>query len=221
MLELPGITRTGDAEQDVDKILRYLARFVPQLQMELEDARADRYGEAMAALSQEVGTVDKTTTAGALAAHELRRDNPHKVTAAQLGLTLGGLVAVTLSDGNAIVRIGEKRGLQVNFQPLRLTVTQWTQRGGVAYADVDLGAWVSKIPVRYATLAVAEGGVHQDYWIGAVTPGSGESVGTARIYHECDISIQEGSSNSGAVEETRVIPLTIIGLGVFGYGDEQ
>ena len=45
MLELPGITRTGDAEQDVDKILRYLARFVPQLQMELEDAKADRYGE--------------------------------------------------------------------------------------------------------------------------------------------------------------------------------
>jgi len=213
MLELPGITRTGDAELDIDKLMRYLARLVPQLQMELEEAKADGYQEAMAGLTQGVGVTNTNTTAGALAAHELRRDNPHHVTAQQLGLTLGNLVTITMSDGCLIARIGEKKGIQLNVQPLTVTVEEWTVSGGVSHADVDLGAWKSKIPVRYATLAVIGGGVHQDVWMGPVTPGAGESVGTARIYHETE-------TEGGTAAETRVIPLTIIGMGVFGYGEQ-
>lgn len=219
MLELPGIMRTGDAEQDVDKILRYLARLVPQLEMELTSAGQDGYGSAMSALSQGLAA-DTQTTAGALAAHELRRDNPHKVTAAQLGLTLDRLVSVHFAGGGLVVLIGDKRGLQVNVQEITVTVTEWTQHGGIAYADVALGDWDAVIPVPYAVIPIARGGATADCWAGPLTPAAGrESIGTLRIYHECSISVAENAQNDGVFEEERVIPLTIIGLGVFGYGD--
>lgn len=220
MLELPGMTTSGDARQDVQKILRYLSKLVPQLEMELANAQQDGYTGAMNALSQGVGVVNKNTTAGALAAHELRKDNPHGVTAAQLGLTLDKLLAVELKNSGMTARIGEKRGLQMNVQEKTVNISQWTQKGGVAWADADLGDWATPFQVLYYTGLTADGSGDMEVWAGPVLGGSRERIGTVRIYRTCDIEVAEGSTNSREIEELKVVKLMIMGLGVFGYGEQ-
>lgn len=220
MLELPGLTNTGDLRADVDTIRRYLARLIPQLEMELANAEQDDYAEAYNALSQGVGSANKMSTAGALAAHQLDYANPHRVTAAQLGLDLDKLVSITFVNAGAVFKVGAKRGIQVNIQTMRVTVDTWTQHGGVAYADVDLGQWDAVLPVPYYIHVLADGGVNRDYWAGPLTgTGDRKDIGTVRIYHECGVDVREGATNEGDYTDERIIPLTILGLGVFGYGE--
>ena len=220
MLELPGLTHTGDAAQDLESVRRYLSRLVPDLEMELANLKQDRYQEAMNALTQNIGTADKNTTAGALAAHELRTDNPHKVTGQQLGLSLGKVCQGTVSRNAMTARIGEKRGIQISAQDMEITVSAWQQHGGVAYADADLGTWAAQVPLLISVRTDLRGGLYQDYWAGCLRGTDRENIGILRIYRECDIQTGDYANNSGVIRETRVIPLTVIGTGVFGYGEQ-
>lgn len=219
MLELPGLTVSGDAGQDVEKILRYLSKLVPQIDMELMNAQQDGYSNAMNALSQEIGTVDKNTTAGALAAHELRKDNPHQVTLPQLGFSMERYVRPEYNANGLTVRIGDKRGLMIIVQDVEVTVTEWTQRGGVCWAQADLGEWRTEIPLMfYAGVQTQGGQAYRDYWAGNLAGSTGKYIGTVRLYHECGITIQNEQVIEGTVQDTREIRLTAIGVGVFGYG---
>lgn len=231
MLELPGITTSGDAELDVQKVLRYLSKLVPQLEMELADARQDGYLEQYNAVTQGVGAVNDKTTAGALVAHELRKDNPHGVTAEQLGLKLGKLIQVTLANNGLMIRIGEARGLQINVQDVQVQVESWTKHGGVSYADnISLGKWENKIPVLYYTGVTVLGGTYRDYWAGPVNGSDSENIGNIRMYHEY-VSVDPAPAPPGGddeeeeepinpyVEDIRDIKMTVIGMGVYGYGE--
>lgn len=214
MLELPGMTVSGDAGEDVQRILRYLSKLVPQLEMELVNAKQDDYSSAMNALTQGVGVVDRSSTAGALAAHELRKDNPHGVTAAQLGISLDKAVKVSLNNGGLCVRIGEKRGLQINAQDVSLEVTSWTRHGGVSYVDKDLGEWNDKIPVLYYAGVTLRNSADKDIWPGNLAGSETEQMGRLRIYHECD-----SGEDSVPVGDAMTVRMTVIGVGVFGYGE--
>lgn len=230
MLELPGIMTSGDAGQDVQKILRYLSKLVPQLEMELMNAQQDGYLEQYNAATQGIGAVNDKTTAGALVAHEQRTDNPHRVTAEQLGLTLGRLVKLTLTDGGLVARIGEKRGLQINIQDVTVTINAWGGTGSIAYrSDVNLGEWAEKIPILYYTGITMRGGTNNDYWAGPVSGSDSENIGTMRIYHNKNIEPEpepdeENESPPEVVvdptEDEREIRMTVIGMGVFGYGEQ-
>lgn len=231
MLELPGITTSGDAQQDVQRVLRYLSKLVPQLEMELMNAQQDGYLEQYNAMTQGVGAADDKTTAGALVRHELRTDNPHQVTAEQLGLTLGRLVLLTITEDGMVFRIGEKRGLQINIQDVQVTVTTWTRRGGISYANgIDLGQWTVKIPILYYTgVTVLAGAANRDYWAGPISGGDSENIGVIRMYHDCEAeepNPDEEDENQYVVEDPEVddereIRMTVIGLGVFGYGEQS
>ena len=219
MLELPGLTSSGDIGKDLDSLRRYIARLVPAVEMELINAGQDNYQAELSAQKQGVGAPNKDSTAGALVAHELRRDNPHRVTAGQLGLSLDKLVGITfLEEGAGItVRIGEKRGVQINIQDTHAEIREWTRSGGVAWAEADLGAWEEKIPILYAAVPVLRTGSTGDCWGGQLTGSGPEQIGTMRFY--LSSAIDETESDTFAA--LRNIPMTVIGWGVFGYGDDD
>jgi hypothetical protein len=226
MLELPGLTNTGDTRRDIDTIRRYLARLVPQLEMELTAARQDGYQDAYSALSQELGSVNKNTTAGALAQHVLDKANPHGVTLAQLGYSADNLAPVELTPGGMTVRVGGKRGLQINVQDVTIELSQWHrvyQHGSageeqwqsldpVCYADAELGGWEREIPLPFyaaATLAVP---TDRDCWAGNLSGMTKDQAGTLRVYRLAETG--EGAQT----EVARTITARVIGLGVYGYG---
>ena len=182
MLELPGLTNTGDNTRDIDSIRRYLARLIPQLEMELMSAQQDQYLDAYNALSQELGTVNGSTTAGALAQHVLDRGNPHKVTLSQLGFSADDLAKVEILDKGIVLRIGGKRGLQINVQTEQIEISEWfhveqqgrsdpaapywTSTDPVAYADAALGGWEKEIPLPYWVGATLSAATDRDCWTG-------------------------------------------------------
>ena len=220
MLELPGLTVSGNANQDIQKILRYLSKLVPQIDMELMNANQDDYSNAYNALSQEIGNVDKSTTAGALAAHELRKDNPHDVTLNQLGFSMDRYVKTEYTANRLTVWIGEKRGLQINVQDAEITISEWEQSGGVCWAEAAIGQWQREIPLMFwAGVTVRGGQADNDYWAGPISGSTSTNIGTVRMYHECGINILNDEVVEGTVTETREIRLTAIGVGVFGYGE--
>ena len=220
MLELPGMNNTGDVRKDLDAIRRYLTKVVPQIDMELMRAQQDDYTDAMNALTQEIGTVDKNSTAGALASHELRKDNPHGVTLEQLGFSMGNFVRVKYTSESLVVMIGDKKGLKIVTQDAVRTVREWTQVGGVSFAEVAVGDWEEKIPLLFYTGVSLRGGVPSDYWAGPLRGTTNETIGTLRIYHECSIETGEDADNDKTIiDESRNVSMTIIGVGVFGYGE--
>lgn len=228
MLEMPGLNNTGDVGMDLEKLRRYLTKLIPQLEMELVNAQQDGYQEAYNAMTKGVGAVDSNTTAGALVKHELRKDNPHSVTAEQLGLTLGKLVQMTLTETGMVIRVGEKRGLQINVQEVQVSVNSWTWNGGVYYADhVELGNWTEKIPLLYYTGVTLHGGNDRDFWPGPMNGATSESIGYIRMYHdgeapqETEIEDNENQYETTDTNEARDIRMTVIGLGVFGYGSNE
>lgn len=220
MLELPGLTSSGDLGKDLDGLKRYIARLVPALEMELISANQDDYQNEYNAQTKGIGNANKTNTAGALVAHELRKDNPHKVTAGQLGLSLDKLVTVSFNRDTEgfMVRIGEKRGLQINVQMTNVEISVWHVIGEMAYADADLGEWEQPIPILYAAVPVLRTGSERDCWAGQMDGSSGEQIGTLRFYlPEIGVLIDEEDTD---FEAQRNIPLTVVGLGVFGYGEQ-
>ena len=231
MLELPGLTSTGDVGKDLDNLKRYIARLVPALEIELIGAKQDDYASEYNAQTLGVGATDKQTTAGALVAHELRQDNPHHVTAGQLGLTLDKLVTIAFTASGLMARIGDKRGVQINIQDVTVTVSAWTQGDGVRYADTDLGNWEAKMPVLFAAVPAMRGyRTERNYWAGPLIGSGSEQIGTLRIYRpgtsggsssqEDDDETYEVDTGTAQTEEVQV-NLTMIGLGVYGYGDGE
>lgn len=221
MLELPGLTSSGDLGKDLDTLKRYIARLVPALEMELINAGQDDYQEQLSAQTQGVGSAKKQSTAGALVAHELRYDNPHRVTAAQLGLTLDKIMTVTFTTSGLAVRIGEKRGIQINVQDVEPVVNQWEHVEATDWADAALGSWEAEIPVLYAVIPALRAGNSKEFWLGVLSGSTGENIGTLRIHRGCGVDPEENPGTYIARHtEEHMIPMTVIGLGVFGYGEE-
>lgn len=227
MLELPGLTSTGDVGKDLDNLKRYIARLVPALEIELIGAKQDDYASEYNAQKLGVGASDKQTTAGALVAHELRQDNPHHVTAGQLGLTLDKLVTIAFTASGLMARIGDKRGVQINIQDVSVTVESWTVNENLRYADMDLGEWEAKMPVLFAAYPALKGSrAERNTWAGTLIGSGSEQIGTLRIYRPGGAAVEQVDDEYVVVgetgqNETVTVQLTMIGMGVYGYGDEE
>ena len=221
MLELSGLTSSGDLARDVDNIRRYLVRLVPQLQMELENAKTDNYLDAKGRIVNKMASgkaYDAQTTAQAVAAHLLDKGNPHGVTLAQLGFTFDRAAQATFTETGAVFKIGGEHGLQINTQRVSVPVNQWTVTGGISWAEVNLDAWERPAGVLSFVQAQILGALNNasqrvdDVWCGTIRSFTQEQCGILRLFKRAE-------TEDATEQEDRTVTVVIMGVGVYGYGD--
>lgn len=221
MLELSGLTSSGDLARDVDNIRRYLVRLVPKLEMELENAKTDNYLDAKGRIVNKMASgkaEEAQTTAQAIAAHMLDKGNPHGVTLAQLGFSFDRAAQVNFTDTGMVFRIGGEHGLQINTQRVTVPVTEWTVTGGIAWAEVDLGAWERPAGVlSYAQAQVLHaqsnsGQRMDDVWCGAIRSYTRDDCGTLRLFKYAE-------TQDATEQVDRTVTVGLMAVGVYGYGD--
>lgn len=217
MFELPGMTNSGDDKQDLDSIRRYLSRLVPQLEMELMSAREDSYQDELMRQRTGMGGSNKNATAGALAEHVLRKDNPHGVTLAQLGFNLDKAVAVEFTQHGMMARIGDKRGVQLEVQTVDANAQQWSlDSGNIVYAAMPLGDWDRPFEKLFGARAGISAANVNDVWLGGLTGSGGKAIGTVRLFCATDSTPDEHG-----VIIMKQLKINVIGVGVFGYESES
>lgn len=219
MLELPGLIGGENPKEDIEALRRYLGRLIPELEQQLINAQQDSYQDELNKRINQVTGVNNGTTAGALAEHVRDFSNPHRVTLAQLGFSLGKFLSLERAGNGAVIRIGEKRGLQINFQHVLTNITEWTQNGGTGKAEQALGDWSREIPELMAAMPILLGEGQAGVWAGALKGATGESMGTLEVFTDLSVDTSEGASNSGTKSKTVNFEVIAVGLGVFGYGD--
>lgn len=221
MLELSGLTSSGDLAIDVDNIRRYLARLIPQLEMELANAKTDNYLDAKGRIANGMASGkadDAQTTAQAIAAHMLDKGNPHGVTLAQLGFSFDRAAQVNFTDTGMVFRIGGEHGLQINTQRVTVPVTEWTVTGGIAWAEVNLEEWERPTGVlSYAQAQVlhAENNSGQrkdDVWCGVIRSYTRDECGTLRLFKYAE-------TQDATEQVDRTVTIGLMAVGVYGYGD--
>lgn len=221
MLELSGLTSSGDLARDVDNIRRYLVRLVPKLEMELENAKTDNYLDAKGRIVNKMASgkaEEAQTTAQAIAAHMLDKGNPHGVTLAQLGFSFDRAAQVNFTDTGMVFRIGGEHGLQINTQRVTVPVTEWTVTGGIAWAEVDLDRWEQRagvISFAQAQVLHAQSNSGQrmdDVWCGAIRSYTRDDCGTLRLFKYAE-------TQDATEQVDRTVTVGLMAVGVYGYGD--
>lgn len=221
MLELSGLTSSGDINRDVDNIRRYLVRLVPQLQMELENAKTDNYLDAKGRIVNKMASgkaEEAQTTAQAVAAHLLDKGNPHGVTLAQLGFSFDRAAQVNFTDTGMVFRSGGEHGLQINTQTVTVPVTEWTVTGGIAWAEVNLDRWEQRagvISFVQAQALRAQNNASQrvdDVWCGAIRNYTRDECGTLRLFKYAE-------TQDATEQVDRTVTIGLMAVGVYGYGD--
>jgi len=235
MLELPGLIGGENTREDLEALRRYLGRLIPELEQQLINAQQDNYQEELNKRINQVTGVTNGTTAGALAEHVRDFNNPHRVTLSQLGFSMSKLISMIRTDHGAMIRIGEKKGLQINFQTVEVTIEEWMQDGGTAHTEqpINLGQWEMEMPELMAVQITVMSNSDQDVWAGAVKGATGKSIGSVMLFTDCsnreytetsEIGDEETETvivNSGVItDQVRTVQLSVIGWGVFGYGGQ-
>ena len=221
MLELTGLTSTGDPLRDIDNIRRYLVRLVPQLEMELENAKTDNYLDAKGRIANGMASKkadDAQTTAQAIAAHMLDKSNPHGVTLAQLGFSFDRAAQATFTDTGTVFKIGGEHGLQINTQKVTVPVAEWTVNGGIAWAEVNLDRWEQRAGVISFVQAQAlhaesnSGQRKDDVWCGVIRSYTRDECGTLRLFKYAE-------TQDATEQVDRTVTIGLMAVGVYGYGD--
>ena len=221
MLELTGLTSTGDPLRDIDNIRRYLARLVPQLEMELANAGQDNYLDARGRITNGMASgkaEEAQTTAQAIAAHMLDKGNPHGVTLSQLGFDFDRAAQVTQTETGAVCKLGGTHGVQINTQTVTVPVTEWTVTGGIAWAEVNLDRWEQRagvISFAQAQVLHAESNSGQrkdDVWCGVIRSYTRDECGTLRLFKYAE-------TQDATEQVDRTVTVGLMAVGVYGYGD--
>lgn len=218
MLELPGLIGGENTREDLEALRRYLGRLIPELEQQLINAQQDNYQEELNKRINQVTGVNNGTTAGALAEHVRDFNNPHRVTLSQLGFSMNKFLSLERAGNGAVIRIGEKRGLQINFEHVLVTITEWTQNGGTGRAEQALGNWTREIPELMTAMPILLGEGQVGVWAGALKSATGQSMGTLEVFTDLSVDTSEGATNSGTRAKTANFQVMMVGLGVFGYG---
>ena len=223
MLELSGLTSSGDLARDVDNIRRYLVRLIPQLEMELANAKTDNYLDAKGRIANGMASgkpEDAQTTAQAIAAHMLDKGNPHGVTLAQLGFSFDRAAQVNFTDTGMVFRIGGEHGLQINTQKVTVPVAEWTVNGGIAWAEVNLEEWerpTGVLSYAQAQILGAQNNASQrvdDVWCGTIRSFTQEQCGLLRLFKRAE-------TEDATDPAERRVTVGIMGVGVYGYGEQS
>lgn len=216
MFELPGLTATGDTARDLETVRRYLVRLIPQLEMELAEAKADRFSDAYntrtAGMVATQSSGQAKDGAAALADHLLDRQNPHHVTAQQLGLSLDSVAARLSTEHATKLRLGGKQGLEVLIQQVSTSIlgSAWTLGEAMDTVTIDLGAWEQAMAMPWSAQATLVWQSKGEQFLGALSGTTSRLIGSVQIFrpHVAD-EIPE--------EETRLI-LRMTAIGGYGYG---
>jgi hypothetical protein len=200
MFELPGLNATGDMRQDLSAIRRYLMKLVPQLEQELANLGVDNftsaYNERLEGLTSITSAGKSVSTPEAIANHLLDTNNPHKVTAAQLGLD----EQVYVKDEALIWRC---RGWQTVLMEVTVPAGEEIQQSGALwYKDAALGDWPEKfydVNWWYVSVSEAAGG---NVFLGRCGDADETQAGTARIFR--------------TTETDEAVTLTVLGVGSYG-----
>ena len=202
MFELPGLTSTGDTERDIQAIRRYLTKFVPQLEQELANLGTDNCSTASNERLEGLTSVSQAgksnSTSEAIANHLMDYSNPHRVTAAQLGITH----AAVMRDGADWVYRHEGRQVCCHVLEAEADGTA-TKTGPLWYRDVDCGDWPAafdEITASWAAIVRDEAGISM---LGTLSGTDTEACGSVRIWRPAETD--EG--------------LTLIVMGVGTYGE--
>lgn len=179
MFELPGLNSTGNVKQDLDQVRRYLARFVPQLEQELQQLGVDPFASALnerrEGLTSLSGAANQTSTAAAVAEHLMDKNNPHGVTLRQLGYTEPQAQVYQMDEGMAIT-LG---GLGIEILQVEVPVMTAEAEGTITRQDIALGDW----PITYDEIYMAGAQlIGIDGWAGAIRDMDTEHCGTAAVY---------------------------------------
>ena len=179
MFELPGLRTTGDVKKDLDQVRRYLARFVPQLEQELQQLGADGYqsalNERLEGLTAQTGARKAQTTSAAVAEHILDTNNPHGVTLRQLGYQEPQAQVYPMEDGT-VITLG---GLIMEIRTVEAPAMTAEAEGTVTAQEIDLGDWpvpLEEIMAAGAQLTDLSG------WAGAISGMDGEHCGSITVY---------------------------------------
>lgn len=179
MFELPGLNSTGNVKEDLNAVRRYLARFVPQLEQELQALGVDPFASALNERSQGLtaltGAGNQQSTAAAVAEHLLDKNNPHGVTLRQLGYEAPQAQVMYTEEG-AVAVLG---GLILETRTLEVPAVGEADESGITRQEIDLGDW----PVPMDEIITA-GTCLADYdgWAGGISDMDGEHCGTIAVY---------------------------------------
>lgn len=216
MFELPGLTSTGDTAQDLETVRRYLVRLIPQLEMELADAKADRFGDAYRTRTNGMTSTkpsgEAADGAAALADHILDRQNPHKVTAAQLGISMDAVTARLTTEHATKVRMGGKYGIEMMTEEktIRILGSEWTLGDALDTYTADLGEWEQAMALPWAANITLTWQSKGEQFTGAYGGWTKQLAGTVQIY-------RQHVDDENPDDETR-LRLTITAWGGYGYG---
>lgn len=216
MFELPGLNSTGDVARDLDTVRRYLVRLVPQLEMQLEEAKADRYGDAIAmrlnGMAEKKASGVAADGAAALADHILDKNNPHGVTLSQLGLSIDRITQRLTGENGTLIRIGGNRGAEIGTQTVRVTVLgeNWDPGDALDTVDIDLGLWDQPFTALYQAVPALTRVTKGTAWLGQYTGWTRQHCGYVRV-------IRPHEEDEDPAEAT-VLDISMIGMGVYGYG---
>ena len=203
MFEQPGMKHSDNLKDDVENLRRWLCRFVPELEMQLDSLGVDNftnaYNERMEGLTSLSEAGKQKTTSEALAEHLLDTKNPHKTTLAQLGYK-EPTATVEGGDDYLIIRFG---GLVVQIKFVALGATTATAAGNVYRHAVDCGDWPVKFESLYATTHSLN--TTTNCWAGSLRYQDNEHCGSVYIF--------------SAAASTAAGTLVIIGIGGPEYGD--
>jgi hypothetical protein len=207
MFEMPGLSGNGNPKEDLDRVRRWLMRFVPQLEQELSNLGTDNftsaYNERLEGLVERTGAEAQKTSAEALAEHILDNENPHKVTLEQLGYTEPQAVWTETEHGWAVTLGG------IMLEAMYAAVSVTGEAAGSLYkATVEPGDW----DVPFGSLSttkvdwIAEAG-----WIGGRHSQTESSAGAFEIYDTAAdmagtaVIIGIGGVTDGGAKETDII----------------
>ena len=196
MFEYPGTQMGDDLYKNVQELRRWLSRFIPELEQQLDNLGVDNfttaYNERVEGLTTLTGAPGSKTTAEAVAEHLLDRNNPHRVTLNQLGYQAPYVQAQT-EDGSTIITLC---GMMIQMKPVTISAATETASGSVYKRDVSAGDWEIEFEELYMAQPVITDG---DLWAGKLTGATETSAGTLTVF--------SGASASGAGEAK------IIGIG--------
>lgn len=181
MFESPGTQMGDDLKRDVQDVKRWLARFVPELEQQLDNISTDNftsaYNERVEGLRTLSGAPGSKTTADAVAEHLLDYNNPHRVNLSQLGYEVPQAV-YTETDHGGNIRLG---GLMLQWLDVSIAAgTGDLVYGNVYGRNVSLGNWDVEFGTLYGTWLQQRGSDGSGGWFGSNWGASKLSAGTVK-----------------------------------------
>lgn len=180
MFQNPGLREQENLKDEVREIRRWLNRFVPELEQQLDNLGADNfttaYNERLEGITTLSGAGKSKTTSEAVAEHLLDYNNPHRVSLHQLGLALP---AFSETDNGWALTFG---GILLQCRIVEVTQHTGTARGNVYASDIALGDWDIEFSELMGTWVQAEAETAAIVWPGVMWGAGRISAGSTRLY---------------------------------------